>query len=113
MRGGRTSRIIYLNKLDWHGSVPKGAYNDFVCVDGLQRLTAIRRFINGEVPVFGSYIHEFEDQMRIISDSIKVNINDLKPEREVLQWYVDMNSGGTPHTGEEIERVKEMISEME
>ncbi|MEN1986518.1 PTS glucose transporter subunit IIA [Paenibacillus sp. ES5-4] len=28
-------------------------------IDGLQRLTAIRRFINGEIPVFGSYIHEF------------------------------------------------------
>lgn len=112
-RGGRTSRVIYLNKPDWHGSVPEGAYNEFVCVDGLQRLTAIRRFVDGEIPVFGSYIHEFEDKMSIVNDSVKVNINDLKSEKEVLQWYVDMNSGGTPHTNEEIERVKQMISDME
>ena len=111
-RGGRTSRVIYLNKPDWNGSVPKGAYNDFVCVDGLQRLTAIRRFINGEIPIFGSYINEFEDKMSIVNDSIKVNINNLKSEKEVLQWYVDMNTGGTPHTDEEIERVKKMISKL-
>lgn len=112
LRGGKTSRVIYLNKPDWHGSVPEGAYNDFVCVDGLQRLTAIRRFINGEITVFGSYIHEFEDEMSLINDTIKVNINDLKSEKEVLQWYVDMNTGGTPHTNEEIERVKKMIAEL-
>lgn len=113
LRGGRTGRIIYLNKPDWYGSVPEGAYNEFVCVDGLQRLTAIRRFMNGEIPVFGSYIQEFEDRMRIMGDSIKVNINDLKSEKEVLQWYVDMNSGGTPHKNEEIEKVRKMISELE
>lgn len=113
LRGGRTSRVIYLNKPDWHSKVNDGAYNDFVCVDGLQRLTAIRRFMNGEIPVFGSYIHEFEDKMNIARDSIKVNINDLKSEKEVLQWYVDMNAGGTPHTNEEIEKVRKMISELE
>lgn len=34
-------------------------------------------------------------------------------KEEVLQWYVDMNTGGTPHTNEEIERVKKMIKEIE
>ena len=113
LRGGRTSRIIYLNKPDWHSKVSEGTYNEFVCVDGLQRLTAIRRFVNGEIPVFGSYIYEFEDKMSLVRDSIKVNINDLKSEKEVLQWYVDMNSGGTPHTSDEIERVRKMIYELE
>ena len=42
-----------------------------------------------------------------------LNVNDLKTEKEVLQWYVDMNAGGTPHTNEEIERVKRMIKELE
>lgn len=41
-----------------------------------------------------------------------LSVNDLKTEKEVLQWYVDMNSGGTPHTNEEIERVKKMIQEI-
>ena len=38
-----------------------------------------------------------------------LNVNDLKSEKEVLQWYVDMNAGGTPHSSEEIDRVIKMI----
>lgn len=45
--------------------------------------------------------------------TIKLNVNDLKTEREVLQWYIDMNAGGTPHTTEEIDRVKKLINDLE
>lgn len=41
-----------------------------------------------------------------------LNVNDLKTEKEVLQWYVDMNAGGTIHASDEIERVKKMIQEL-
>lgn len=41
-----------------------------------------------------------------------LNVNNLKSEKEVLQWYIDMNAGGTPHTSKEIERVKKMIGEL-
>lgn len=112
LRGGRTSRVIYFNKPSWNRSVPEGAYDDYVCVDGLQRLTAIQRFVNNEIKIFGSYYNEFTDNMRM-KHTIKINVNDLKTEKEVLQWYVDMNAGGTPHTKEEIERVKKMITELE
>ena len=112
LQGGKTSRIIYLNNPSWNGTVAPGQYNDFVCVDGLQRLTAIRRFINNEIPVFGSYYKEFTDSLRI-TQSVKVNINDLKSEREVLQWYIDMNTGGTPHTDEEINKVQKMLDALE
>ena len=44
--------------------------------------------------------------------SIKVNINNLKSEKEVLQWYIDMNAGGTPHSSEEIDRVRKMIKKI-
>lgn len=40
---------------------------------------------------------------------MKVNINDLKSKREVLQWYIEMNAGGTPHSNEEIRRVKALM----
>jgi hypothetical protein len=33
----------------------------------------------------------------------------LKTKQEVLQWYIELNEGGTPHTEEEINRVKELI----
>lgn len=74
----------------------------------MQRLTAIQRFVNNEIKVFGFYYNEYTDNLRI-NQTIKLNVNDLKTKKEVLQWYVDMNTGGTPHTNEEIERVKKMI----
>lgn len=107
-RGGKSGLIVYFNKPDWNNRVEDGAYNDFVCVDGLQRITAIMRFVNNEIPIFGSYFKEFTDKPRM-SQTLKINVNDLKTEKEVLQWYVDMNAGGTPHTESEINRVKQMI----
>ena len=68
--------------------------------------------MNGEIPVFGFYIYEYTDKMSFTRNSIKVNINDLKTEKEVLQWYIDMNAGGTPHTNEEIERVRKMMGNL-
>lgn len=50
--------------------------------------------------------------MRLANNTLILNVNDLKSEREVLQWYIDMNAGGTPHTTEEIERVKKLINKL-
>lgn len=107
LRGGNMSNVIYFNQPSWQ-SAPTSDYNDFVCVDGLQRLTAVMKFMDNELKVFGSYYKEFEDKLPFDIDLIFC-INNLKTEKEVLQWYVDLNSAGTPHTKEEIEKVKEMI----
>lgn len=85
---------------------------DYVCVDGLQRITAAQKFIHNEIKVFGSYFDEYEDKMRLVNNTLILNVNDLKSEREVLQWYIDMNVGGTPHTTEEIESVKKLIDDL-
>ena len=53
LRGGRSGQVIYFNQPGWHLSVAAGAYNDLICVDGLQRLTAIQRFMANEIPAFG------------------------------------------------------------
>lgn len=109
LRGGKSGTILYFNCPSWHHNVPDGAYNDYVCVDGLQRITAFQRFIRNEIPAFGSYYREYTDSMKL-RYTMKVNVNDLKTKAEVLQWYIEMNAGGTPHTDEEIERVKEMLA---
>ena len=108
LKGGKSGRIIYLNKPDWYNRVSQGAYNDYVCVDGLQRYTAIERFVNNEIPVFGSLKKEFTDKLRM-RNTIQLNINDLKSKKEVLTWYIGMNAGGTPHSQEEINRVQQLL----
>lgn len=109
LRGGRTGRDLYFNDPSWHRSVPAGHYNDFVVVDGLQRITALRRFIHDEIPVFGSFYSEFRDSLRLSTDTVRVHINDLKSRREVLTWYIEINTGGTPHSEEEIRRVQALL----
>lgn len=104
VRGGKTGRILYFNHPGWN----RGYQGQSVIVDGKQRLEAIRRFLHNEIPVFGSYYREFTDSLRI-TQTIKINMNDLRTRAEVLQWYIEFNAGGTPHTEDEIERVRELL----
>ena len=115
LRGGKSGNTIYLNHPFWRSirEPRESEYKDYVCVDGLQRITAAQRFVHNEIKVFGSYFKEFEDSVRTLQQTMILNVNDLKTEKEVLQWYIDMNAGGTPHTSDEIERVKRMILELE
>lgn len=109
LRGGaKNARVIYLNDPNWmkHSDRP---YKSFVCVDGLQRYTAIKRFISNETKIFGNYYNQFEDTLRGKHD-IRLNVNDLPTRRAVLQWYIEFNSGGTVHTEEEINRVKMLLN---
>jgi len=115
LKGGHSGCVIYFNNPNWaHFNPRPGAYNDFVCVDGLQRLTAIRRLMRGEIKVFGHYIHEFEGNIRQLkaAHNIKFNVNNLQSKKEVLQWYLATNTGGTPHTQTEIERVKPLLNQV-
>ncbi len=106
LRGGKSSAIQF-NHPGWMNSF-KG---EFVCVDGLQRLTAIVKFVSNELAVFnGNYLKDFDDPEWLLRRyDIKIRINNLKTRKEVLKWYLEMNSGGTPHTKDEIEKVESML----
>ena len=105
LRGGYAAKEIYFNHPNWMGS-----YNgDFVLVDGLQRITAIRKFLANEIPAFGCLYKNYEDRMNPMGVSIRFNVNTLKTRKEVLQWYLDLNSGGVVHTEDELNRVREML----
>lgn len=105
LRGGKSGRVIYFNCPNWSSGSRDG---EFVCVDGLQRTTAIMQFIDNKITAFGVYYKDFEDKLPI-DINVLVNGNELKTRKEVLKWYIEMNEGGTPHTKEEISRVKDML----
>lgn len=117
LKGGKSGNHIYFNDpfwMDWnYEAAPSGTYKDFVCVDGLQRITSIQRFINNEIKVFGSFYKEYEDPRSLNTKGLIFHVNNLKTKKEVLQWYIDMNTGGTLHTAEEIKRVKKLIDDLE
>jgi len=106
LRGGCTNNEFLLNHPGWMHTFR----GDFVLVDGLQRLTAIREMLEDKVPVFGVAFSSIEDNRKFKSEvNFKVNVNNLKTRKEVLNWYLELNSNGTPHTAEEITRVKELL----
>jgi hypothetical protein len=105
-RGGMSGREVYFNMAGWMQN-----YNgDFVLVDGLQRITAVRRFFNKEIKIFNQYVDEFGEILyRAMNPSFSVHINNLQTRKEVLNWYLELNTGGVVHTSEEIERVKKLL----
>ena len=109
LRGGKTGRTVYFNHPQRTNSFDGGKVG-FVCVDGLQRITALKRFINNEIPAFGILYKDFEGSVRRI-EFMYININNLRTRKEVLRWYLEMNSGGTPHSQAELDRVSAMEKE--
>lgn len=107
LRGGSTGRVVYFNQ--------KGSLHDsrvpYVLVDGLQRMTAVRKFMCSELKVFGgltcdgmiqsSKFKKFPTQAQFFH----IHVNNLQNDADVLAWYLEMNGGGTPHTQEELDRV--------
>lgn len=105
LRGGRSARVIYFNCPGWMGNFD----GPFVLVDGKQRLQAALRFVRGEIPAFGLYLSQYSDTPPHTA-GFRFNINNLKTRRQVLQWYLDLNTGGVIHTTEEIEKVRRLLA---
>lgn len=106
LSGGTSGREIYFNMpyfMDF-----RDMSKPMVVVDGLQRLTAIQRFFTDEIRVFGLLSSEFEGHLSS-RYCLFFNVNDLVSDRAVLKWYLEMNSGGTVHKQEELDRVRGMM----
>lgn len=88
------------------GDIPKYS---FYVIDGLQRLTTFRMFLRGEVTAFGMAIGEFVGtpfEVRGFSHQLSVMYYSIPNMKELIQFYLDLNSGGTVHSAEELARVK-------
>ena len=103
LKGGITNPIIF-NHPGWMSTF-KG---NFVCVDGLQRLTALNLFLDNKLIVFGDHYRSEIEGIESLLKSImlKVYINDLKTDNEVIEWYLELNSGGTQHSKEDLDKAR-------
>lgn len=107
LQGGQSGRDIYFNCPGW-GRDYRGPY---VIVDGKQRLQAIRLFMADQVPAFGYTLSQYEDKFSWSQADIVWHVAALDTRADVLRWYLSINSFGTPHTTEEIERVRALLVE--
>lgn len=104
--GGKTGKEIYFNSPNWGREKEGQPFGPMVLVDGLQRITAVLKFLRNELPAFGHTIEEYEGKPHIIHNNFIFYVNDLEDYADVLKWYLDINSGGTQHTEEELAKVK-------
>lgn len=114
------NRKIYFNDGGLFNQLEKNDTNDFiagkwVCLDGLQRLTALLDFMDGKFACFDEKvtwdkIQKAPNKHEILNDSnLDVYQLYMKTNQEVIEFYIDFNSAGTPHSEDEIERVKKLL----
>ncbi|MDK0999508.1 DUF262 domain-containing protein [Burkholderia sp. OKR4-1] len=93
------------------GDLPAG----FQVMDGLQRLTAVREFLAGNVRPFGLTLADLEGTSftpRGMTYRLRFATFCFQYKLDVLDHYLALNLGGTPHSAEEIERVVAMRDEL-
>ena len=90
------------------GDIPD---NTFQCIDGLQRLTSMRQFLAGKFTVFGG------ESVETLKGSpfdlgryrLQMAVYEFNMRADLLQFYIDLNAGGTVHAQTEIDRVRSLI----
>ena len=111
LRGGASGKDIYCNCPGWDGChVDEGTY---VLVDGKQRISAVSAFLNNKIKVFGHTFEEFDGYLRQTDCYFTWHVASIETRAELLEWYLDFNSGGTDHAPEELDRVRSLLAEEE
>ncbi len=114
LQGVIYGRDVWFNSPSW-GSFEDTENNPLVCVDGQQRIGAIIEFMENRLVVFDKYkLHDFEDWERATGNLVhrcyvNLHVNNLKTKKQVLQWYLQLNNGGTVHTREELDKVRGLL----
>lgn len=112
LMGGEVGRNLTFNCRSWESMRME---HPVELVDGKQRLTAVRSFMRNELRVFGHLYCEYADKdgMRQHLAGLKFRVCSLQTPAEVLRLYLNINAGGTPHTADELNRVRKMLAEAE
>jgi hypothetical protein len=109
LQGGHSGRDVWFNCPNWQGL---GEIGEYVLVDGKQRIEAVLGFLNNDFTIFGgNYFRDYTDRLRITHMNFVWNVNSLKTRDQCLQWYVDLNRGGTVHSDDEINRVRALVGQ--
>lgn len=106
LRGGTSGKDLYFNCPNWENGSTEG---EFTLVDGKQRIRAVLRFLNDEIKIFDTYHKDFEGKLRGMLCNFTWHVAAIETRAELLEWYLDFNSGGTDHESEELDRVRELL----
>jgi hypothetical protein len=91
----------------------KGIFSNCKLIDGQQRLTAILSYMNKDFPIFGD-IYYNQDVNSFFSSlwSLKLKIYEFDSEKEMVQFYIDLNENIT-HSLDDINRAYKYLKKLE
>ena len=109
-KGGKSGMQIHFNHPNWMDSFD----GELLLIDGKQRLTTVLYFLDNKIPIFdGNYFKDFEDKMHSMEPNFIFSIFKMKTRKQILKWYLDMNSGGSIHTEKDLSLVRKLLKEEE
>jgi hypothetical protein len=114
LRGGKGCLHMIFN-------APNHDLRSYTCVDGLQRLTAVWKFMHNELMVFGDKTcldlskatKRTGGKFPWSTYQFDVHVIHIDSKAELLRFYLELNDGGTPHTREELDRVRRLLVKAE
>lgn len=106
---------ITLNSPEFEHPNHKGDLRGFCIIDGLQRVTAVEEFVDGKFKIFDNQVgyddldHTPYSFKRV---NFRVQVYSFIWRKDLLKYYIDINSGGVVHSDDEINRVKKLLVEL-
>ena len=107
LRGGMSGKDVFWNHPYWmHFGNTIG---ELVLVDGKQRIDAVLGFLHDEVTAFGHKFSEYEGNMRMELATFRMHVNNIEDMKEIVEWYVGLNTGGAIHTKDDLKPALEFL----
>lgn len=123
---GEQARTITFNCPDFAGreKAKDCDLEGMVCLDGLQRLTAVLDFMEGKFRVFTNpAVEELKNgvdfdyftysSFSMRTKRLRFQIFYMQKKADLLDYYLAFNGGGTPHSVEELSRIQQMRDQLE
>lgn len=110
LKGGFSGKDIFFNCPCWLGG---GLEGRMVLLDGKQRIDAVLKFLNNKVRAFGLKYKEFEGRLHSTGPHFVAHVNNLETDREVYEWYLSLNAGGTTHKKKDLDKVRNLLDNIE
>lgn len=104
--GGEAARTLLFVSTDW----TRFENPNLELLDGKQRLQAVRRFLQDEIPAFGRRYSEFKDRLRGVLLYFNMQVIEVPDRATAIRLYLQHNGGGVVHTAEELARVRGLLA---
>lgn len=97
-RGGRSGKDIFFNCSSWMGKFD----TPIECVDGQQRLGSIIALLEDRIKIFGVKYSDIKSIPVFTGPSLKFHVCNIQDRKELIEWYIAMNTAGSVHTAKDL-----------